>query len=179
MSSPKNKNPGFGSLMARATNRGSHSETRIVRFLSVAERNSVLALACCQFSQHKVTSVVTFRTKWVLLGIELSFHCTASSKLCKKGKLCLFAAPSANLRLPKPRNPSFQHRQRPAFHALPTPASPIVRQLAPFPEFSPARPEPTMPQLTSSFASAAAGQNRDSRGSGRTDSNRGSGSGDW
>ncbi|KAK4097880.1 hypothetical protein N658DRAFT_526716 [Parathielavia hyrcaniae] len=36
-----------------------------------------------------------------------------------------------------------------------------------------------MPQLTSSFASAAAGQNRDSRGPGRSDSARGSGSGDW
>ncbi|KAG7288380.1 hypothetical protein NEMBOFW57_007912 [Staphylotrichum longicolle] len=36
-----------------------------------------------------------------------------------------------------------------------------------------------MPQLTSSFASAAAGQNRDSRASGRSDSNRGSGTGDW
>ncbi|KAL2133308.1 hypothetical protein VTI74DRAFT_2574 [Chaetomium olivicolor] len=36
-----------------------------------------------------------------------------------------------------------------------------------------------MPQLTSSFASAAAGQNRDNRGSGRGDSARGSGSGEW
>ncbi|KAL2264212.1 hypothetical protein VTK26DRAFT_488 [Humicola hyalothermophila] len=36
-----------------------------------------------------------------------------------------------------------------------------------------------MPQLTSSFASAAAGQNRDSRGTGRSDSARGSGSGEW
>ncbi|KAH6857160.1 hypothetical protein B0I37DRAFT_369300 [Chaetomium sp. MPI-CAGE-AT-0009] len=36
-----------------------------------------------------------------------------------------------------------------------------------------------MPQLTSSFASAAAGQNRDSRGSGRSDSSRGAGSGEW
>ncbi|KAM7201693.1 gyf domain containing protein [Rhypophila sp. PSN 637] len=34
-------------------------------------------------------------------------------------------------------------------------------------------------QLPSSFASAAAGQNRDSRGSGRGDSVRGSGSGEW
>ncbi|KAK4156082.1 hypothetical protein C8A00DRAFT_12921 [Chaetomidium leptoderma] len=36
-----------------------------------------------------------------------------------------------------------------------------------------------MSQLTSSFASAAAGQNRDSRGSGRNDSARGAGSGEW
>ncbi|KAH6631236.1 hypothetical protein F5144DRAFT_570458 [Chaetomium tenue] len=36
-----------------------------------------------------------------------------------------------------------------------------------------------MPHLTSSFASAAAGQNRDSRGSGRSDSSRGAGSGEW
>ncbi|KAK4129960.1 hypothetical protein BT67DRAFT_446163 [Trichocladium antarcticum] len=36
-----------------------------------------------------------------------------------------------------------------------------------------------MSQLTSSFASAAAGQNRDPRGSGRSDAVRGSGSGEW
>ncbi|KAK4246206.1 hypothetical protein C7999DRAFT_15659 [Corynascus novoguineensis] len=36
-----------------------------------------------------------------------------------------------------------------------------------------------MPQLTSSFASAAAGQNRDTRASGRSDSSRGAGSGEW
>ncbi|KAL2163878.1 hypothetical protein VTH06DRAFT_3089 [Thermothelomyces fergusii] len=36
-----------------------------------------------------------------------------------------------------------------------------------------------MPQLTSSFASAAAGQNRDSKASGRSDSSRGAGSGEW
>ncbi|KAL2020629.1 hypothetical protein VTK56DRAFT_8119 [Thermocarpiscus australiensis] len=36
-----------------------------------------------------------------------------------------------------------------------------------------------MPQLPSSFASAAAGQNRDSRGGGRSDSARGPGSGEW
>ncbi|EGS17173.1 uncharacterized protein CTHT_0064880 [Thermochaetoides thermophila DSM 1495] len=36
-----------------------------------------------------------------------------------------------------------------------------------------------MPQLPSSFASAAAGQNRDSRGTGRSDLGRGSGSGEW
>ncbi|AEO58379.1 hypothetical protein MYCTH_2305668 [Thermothelomyces thermophilus ATCC 42464] len=36
-----------------------------------------------------------------------------------------------------------------------------------------------MPQLTSSFASAAAGQNRDSKASGRSDFSRGAGSGEW
>ncbi|KAH6612829.1 hypothetical protein B0J18DRAFT_441205 [Chaetomium sp. MPI-SDFR-AT-0129] len=36
-----------------------------------------------------------------------------------------------------------------------------------------------MPQLTSSFASAAAGQNRDPRAAGRSDSSRGAGSGEW
>ena len=49
----------------------------------------------------------------------------------------------------------------------------------PIPTCRPHDPNHAMPQLTSSFASAAAGQNRDSRGSGRSDSARGAGSGEW
>ncbi len=104
-------------------------------------------------------------------------HDLVKTNFAKKG-----SSVSSQPRQPKPRlREPRTHRLCTTAHAsyfpLPLHIPPCGNW--PFPTCRPHDSNHAMPQLTSSFASAAAGQNRDSRGSGRSDSARGAGSGEW
>lgn len=143
-------------------------------------------------SKNVVTSQVTFPPQ-----VGLARHrCTGQPlrNFAKKGSLSLLCSPTPppkpcltstakpifDLHLPRPRPASAPAPAPTAFPALYTISHlSAIRLPSPSSQHHPLRS--AMPQLTSSFASAAAGQNqnRDPRGSGRSDSTRGTGSGDW
>lgn len=107
-----------------------------------------------------------------------SVHDLVKTKFAKKGKLCLLAAPSTQ-NLASANHETHRLCTSPHPHPIPLQLHIPLCGNWPIPTCRPHDPNHAMPQLTSSFASAAAGQNRDSRGSGRSDSARGAGSGEW
>ena len=160
-------------ITACVNSRGLHSATHTVATATRAGQIESSTLCRLPHSLGQSRAKSRSAPKWVWLGIRLS---TTSSKLCKKGKLCLFAVQSDESS-PLPTAKRFYLHQP---HLLQPYSPPRLIHLAAI-AFSRvfARKSFAMSQLTSSFASAAAGQNRESRGSGRSDATRGAGSGEW
>jgi hypothetical protein len=81
----------FATQLHVSTSRGIHSATRTVTIITRAGQIEYSTLCHLPHSLGQSRAKSRSLPKWVWLGICLS---TTSSKLCKKGKLCLFAVQS-------------------------------------------------------------------------------------